>query len=616
VSGRPPRRPSGAAATSPVSAAEAGRDGPIEECGVVAVHRPRPLDVAAQVHLGLFALQHRGQESCGICVAGGDEIRIEKDMGLVTEVFTEERLDALRFGSARIGIGHTRYSTTGSSLRFNAQPITVRSNKGLLALAHNGNFTNAKAMRDQMLADGAVFQTTNDSEVMINLVARYSHLSLVDATARVMGELEGGFSVVLMDKRRILGLRDRHGVRPLVIGTCVDGGHAFASEPGALHAMGAIFVRDVRPGSWWLPTTRGCTATRCCRPSRRRAPSSGSTSPAATGPSTAFPCTPLGCAWARSSRRRHPPRPTWSSACPSRVWPLRSATHAVPASPTTSGSTSRRTRDAPSSPPARTCATRRCASSSRPPRPSPGSRIVLVDDSIVRGTTSGRIVQLLREAGATEVHFRVSSPPIRFPCYYGIDTAARKELAASVMGVETIRQRIGADSLHFISEAGLARAIGLERTCLACFNGRYPAGMPDGSVDKESLEEPRSSDGAAAPRLIRPLGRLVARLAPGERAADEASRTEQRGPGASVPGRADAPGPLEPQAARPGGVRVAVAGEHVERPADADQRGRPRPRGGGRGRPPGPRRAPRAAAADDRRRPRRPPRPLRRWWSK
>ncbi|MEJ2288486.1 MAG: amidophosphoribosyltransferase, partial [Deinococcales bacterium] len=224
-----------------------GEDTLHEECGVVAAHLPHATDVASLLHIGLFALQHRGQESCGICVAGGDEIRIEKDMGLVSAVFTEDRLDKLRFDGARTGIAHTRYSTTGSSLRFNAQPITVRSNKGLLALAHNGNFTNAKAMRARMLDEGAVFQTTNDSEVMINLIARYSHLSLRDATAQVMGELEGGFSVVLMDRQRILGLRDRNGVRPLVIGE-VEGGYVFASEPSALHVMGATFLRDVRPG--------------------------------------------------------------------------------------------------------------------------------------------------------------------------------------------------------------------------------------------------------------------------------------------------------------------------------------------------------------------------------
>src|SRR5690554_983119 len=171
---------------------------PEEECGIVAVRADRPTDVAGLCEVGLFALQHRGQESCGICVAGGREVRIEKDMGLVSEVFTPERTELLRFPEAQLGLGHTRYSTTGSSLRFNAQPLTVRSSKGIIALAHNGNFTNADALRREMLDEGSVFQTTNDSEVMLNLIARHSKLSLVDATALVMTQMEGGFSVVLM----------------------------------------------------------------------------------------------------------------------------------------------------------------------------------------------------------------------------------------------------------------------------------------------------------------------------------------------------------------------------------------------------------------------------------
>src|SRR5690625_314004 len=223
-------------------------DKPREECGLVAIRAAQAADVAGLVELGLFSLQHRGQESCGICVAGGREVRIEKDMGLVSEVFTRERTDRLRFEGAQLGLGHTRYSTTGSSLRFNAQPLTVRSSKGIIALAHNGNFTNALSLRSRMLDEGAVFQTTNDSEVMLNLIARHSRLSLVDATARVMIEMEGGFSVVLMDRERIIGLRDAHGVRPLQIGRFPDGSWVFASEQAAFGMMGASYVRDVRPG--------------------------------------------------------------------------------------------------------------------------------------------------------------------------------------------------------------------------------------------------------------------------------------------------------------------------------------------------------------------------------
>ena len=465
-------------------------DHPRDACGVFGVHlRPGAEgDVAGMVQVGLFALQHRGQESCGISVASPAELRIEKDMGLVAEVFTEERLDTLRFDGARTGIGHTRYSTTGSSLRFNAQPLTVRSNKGLLALAHNGNFTNARGIRDGMLQGGAVFQTTNDSEVMINLVARYAQLSLEDATARVMTELEGGFAVVLMDRRRLIGLRDRHGVRPLVIGE-LDGGHVFASEPAALAVVGARFLRDVRPGELVVADDDGLHARQVLQ-------------------AEATPCAFEWIYFARGDGALdgvdvHAARVRMGEILAQEAPAEADVVVGVPESGLAAAlgyarasgigfdlglhkspyggrsfiAPSARLRD------------QKVRLKLAPTGTMRDRRVVLVDDSIVRGTTSGRIVQLLREAGATEVHFRVSSPPIRFPCYYGIDTAARQELAAATMGVEEIRRRIGADSLAFISEAGLARAIAVGRTCLACFNGRYPAGHPGDDLGKEGLDE-------------------------------------------------------------------------------------------------------------------------------
>ena len=460
-------------------------DKPREECGVFAVHLPEPADIAALCHLGVFALQHRGQESCGICVSNGEDIVIEKDMGLVAEVFTEERIEKLRLPDMRTGIGHTRYSTTGSSLRFNAQPLTVRSNKGLLALAHNGNFTNAKRIRAEMLDAGAVFQTTNDSEVMINLIARYSQLSLEDATAQVMGELEGGFAVVIMDKTKIIGLRDGNGVRPLVIGT-LDGGYVFASEVSALSVIGATYLRDVRPGELVVADDAGLHAKQVLKP-------------------VPTPCAfewiyfargdgALDGADVHASRVRMgevlaAESPTGAdvvvgvpeSGLPAAIGYARASgipfdlgLYKSPYAGRTFINPTQRLRDL------------KVKLKLAPTAAVKGKRVVLVDDSIVRGTTSGRIVQLLRDAGAREVHFRVSSPPIKYPCYYGIDTAARKELAAATMSVDEIRERIGADSLSFISEAGLSRAIGLTRTCLACFDGAYPAGVPEEEVE-ESL---------------------------------------------------------------------------------------------------------------------------------
>jgi amidophosphoribosyltransferase len=465
-------------------------DHPREECGVFGVHlRPGgDLDVAALVQIGLFALQHRGQESCGICVASPSELRIEKDMGLVAEVFDEARLEKLRFEGARTGIGHTRYSTTGSSLRFNAQPLTVRSNKGLIALAHNGNFTNARSMRDDMLASGAVFQTTNDSEVMINRIARYADLPLPDATARVMGELEGGFAVVLMDRRRLIGLRDRHGVRPLVIGE-LPHGYVFASEPAALAVVGARFVRDVRPGELVVADDDGLHSRQV------------------------LPAEPTPCAfeWIYFARGDgaldgadvHTSRVRMGEVLASEAPAVADVVVGVPESGLAAALGYARASGIPfdlgfqKSPyagrsfiaPNARLRDHKVRLKLAPTQAVRGKRVVLVDDSIVRGTTSGRIVQLLREAGALEVHFRVSSPPIRFPCFYGIDTAARQELAAASMSIEEIRQKIGVDSLGFLSEAGLARAIAVERTCMACFNGRYPAGHPGDDHGKHGLDE-------------------------------------------------------------------------------------------------------------------------------
>lgn len=464
-------------------------DKPVEECGIFGIHLPQADDIATLSQLGIFALQHRGQESCGICVASQSEFRIEKDMGIVTEVFTPERLAKLRFPGSRVGIAHTRYSTTGSSLAFNAQPITVRSNKGLLALAHNGNFTNAREMRARMLDEGAVFQTTNDSEVMINLIARYSHLDLRRATERAMAELEGGFSVVLMDRSQVIALRDRNGVRPLVIGR-FRGGHVFASEPSALNVIGAEFVRDVIPGELVVADDRGLHSYQVL-------------------PKEPTPCAFEWIYFARGDSRLdgvevHDARVRMGEQLAREAPVAADVVVGVPESGLAAAVGFARASGIPydlglyKSPyagrtfisPTQDIRDLKVKLKLAPTAAVKGKRVVLVDDSIVRGTTSGRIVELLRGAGATEIHFRVSSPPIRYPCYYGIDTAARKDLVAATMSVDEIRAKIGADSLHFLSEEGLKRSLGLAATCLACFNGLYPAGHPGEDAHKDNLEQP------------------------------------------------------------------------------------------------------------------------------
>ncbi len=487
---------------------EEWEDSPREECGVLGLYRPDPgNDPAWLVYLGLFALQHRGQEAAGICVSDGEQVLVEKDLGLVSEVFDEARLARLRLPGTEVAIGHVRYSTTGSNLRFNAQPLTVRSNKGILGLAHNGNFVNAKEMRRDMLDEGVVFQTTNDTEVMINRIARYSQLNLQEATAQTMHDLQGGFSVVLMDRHTLLGLRDGNGVRPLCVGTFAGGGFALASEPVGLAAIGARYLRDVRPGELiWFDRaglhSRQVLEARSTPCAFELKSVDAILEIVRQGFGVSIVPRLANVNWRGDRALRvldlegidvHAARVRLGEQL-AREAPAE-AEIVVPVPDSGMGAAIGYSRQsglpfdygllknpyagrsfiAPSQE-ARELKVRLKLSPTSAVR---GKRVVLVDDSIVRGTTSRQIVALLREAGAAEVHFRVSSPPIRYPCYYGIDTAARKELVASTHTEEEIRRLIGADSLAFLSERGLQRAIGPAGLCLACFSGSYPAGTPE-----------------------------------------------------------------------------------------------------------------------------------------
>ncbi|WP_019009101.1 amidophosphoribosyltransferase [Deinococcus aquatilis] len=464
-------------------------DKPREECGVFGMYSPHALDLAWLTYLGIFALQHRGQEAAGMCVSDGDKFHVEKDLGLVTQVFDERRLERVRLPNARVSIGHVRYSTTGSNLRFNAQPLTTRTNKGILGLAHNGNFVNAREVRNQMLMEGALFATTNDSEVMLNLIARESHMDLVEATAGAMQQLKGGYACVLMSRTALIGFRDPNGVRPLVIGQRDDGAYVIASEPCALYTVGARLLRDVLPGELvWVDE--------------------GGLHSLMVHPAAPTPCAFEWIYFARSDgeldgvdtyasrirmgiqlAREHPVEadvvvPVPDSGIGAAIGYARESglpfEFGLSKNPYAG-----RTFIAPTQE-ARDLKVRMKLSPTSAVR---GKRVILVDDSIVRGTTSSLIVNLLRDAGATEVHFRVSSPPIKHPCFYGIDTAARKELVASTHSLEQIRELIGADTLAFISERGLAEAVSGPGLCLACFNGHYPAGTPLlNDVDKLALE--------------------------------------------------------------------------------------------------------------------------------
>ncbi|MFC6591989.1 amidophosphoribosyltransferase [Deinococcus lacus] len=464
-------------------------DKPREECGVFGVYSPVPQDLAWLTYLGLFALQHRGQEAAGICVSNGEKLHVHKDLGLVTQVFDERQMAQFSLSDARVGIGHVRYSTTGSNLAFNAQPLTTRTNKGILGLAHNGNFVNALEVRAEMLHEGALFQTTNDSEVMLNLIARESTKDLVEATAHAMQRLKGGYACVLMSRTQLLGFRDPNGVRPLVIGQREDGAYVLASEPCALYAVGARLLRDVAPGELVSIDDTGLHSLMV----EQHVPT---------------PCSFEWIYFARSDSRLDGVDVHESRIRMGEQLAREKAVEAdvvVPVPDSGIGAAigyaresgipfdyglyknpyAGRTFIAPTQE-ARELKVKMKLSPTSAIR---GKRVILVDDSIVRGTTSRQIVNLLRDAGATEVHFRVSSPPITHPCFYGIDTAARKELVASTHSIQEICDLIGADSLAFISEQGLRDAIGGPGLCSACFTGDYPAGVPLlNDVDKLALE--------------------------------------------------------------------------------------------------------------------------------
>jgi len=465
---------------------------PQDACGVFGVWAPSE-EVAKLTFYGLYALQHRGQESAGIAASDGERILIYKDMGLVSQVFTETDLASL---TGDLAIGHCRYSTTGSSTWVNAQPTLRPTKYGTLALAHNGNLTNTGDLAEMVQKlEGENAKTgrgaTTDTEIMTALIGLQDEKNVEASAIAVLPKLEGAFSLVFMDEKTLYAARDRHGVRPLVIGK-LERGWVVASETGALDIVGAAFVREVEPGEflainedgirsqmWATPDPKGCIfeyvylarpdtsiagqgvhATRV-RIGKRLAieapveadlvipvPESGT--PAAIGYAQQSGI-PYGLGLVKNSYVGRtfiqPSQTIRQLGIRLKLNPLREIIE--------------------------------------------GKRIVVVDDSIVRGNTQRAIVRMLREAGALEIHVRISSPPVEWPCYYGIDFASRAELIASGLEIEEIRRSIGSDSLSYVSMEGLIAATTIDenKLCTACFTGKYPIAVPaDMSEGKMRLE--------------------------------------------------------------------------------------------------------------------------------
>lgn len=449
-----------------------------EECGVFGIYSKETKNVASDAYYALFALQHRGQESCGIVVNDCGVMSVHKDVGLVNDVFTKDALCALGLG--QIAVGHVRYGTTGYGTRRNSQPLVINHVKGSMALAHNGNLTNAAALRRELELNGSIFHTTSDTEVIAYTITKNRLVtgSIEEAVSKSMDTLEGAYSIVLMSPKKLIGARDPLGFRPLSIGKRGED-YVFASETCALDSVGATFVRDVEPGEIVIIDSNGLRSIKehcsnrekalcvfeyiyfarpdsviegtCVHEARRRAgallalehhvnadvvigvPDSGIDAAIGYSQQSGIP---YGVGFIKN---KYIGRTFIQPDQKDREDRVRIKLNVVPSV-------------------------------------IKGKRVVMIDDSIVRGTTSARIVKLLRDAGATEIHMRSSAPPFLYPCYFGTDIDSQENLIACKHSVDEIAKLIGVDSLGYLSVSDLPKLVnkGCTGICDACFTGRYP----------------------------------------------------------------------------------------------------------------------------------------------
>ena len=404
-----------------------------EECGVFGVYAPETTDVAPLAYYALYALQHRGQESAGIAVNDDGVFTAYRDVGLVNEVFPAERLRSL--GTGTIAVGHVRYGTTGSDNKRNVQPILVNHYKGRMALAHNGNLTNSHALRQELESQGSIFQTTTDSEVIAYIIVqeRLRAPSIEEAVSAAMDRIEGAYSLVISSPTKLIAVRDPHGFRPLCMGRLRDGGVVFASESCALDAIGARFERDILPGEH--PVQADIVIG---------VPDSGLDAALGYARQSGIP---YGMGFIKNKYIGRtfisPTQAMRENEVNIKLNPIRSVVE--------------------------------------------GKRVVLIDDSIVRGTTCRRTIDLLRKAGAKEIHMRVSAPPFVAACYYGTDIDDPSKLIANNHSVEEIAKIIGVDSLGYLSLQDVVKLADNTQCgfCTACFGGGYPTAVPqDGGKDR------------------------------------------------------------------------------------------------------------------------------------
>lgn len=464
-----------------------------EECGVFGIYALKKQDVASTVYYGLYALQHRGQESCGIVVNDDGVVTTHKDVGLVSEVFTPVTLRGL--GEGNIAVGHVRYGTTGSSDRKNAQPIVVNHMKGCMVLAHNGNITNSYELRRQLELSGSIFHTTSDTEVISYIITkeRLTSPSIEEAVNRAMDTVQGAYSLVIMSPSKLVAVRDKNGFRPLCYGCRPDGSYIVASESCAVDAVGGKYIRDIRPGEILVFDKGGVRSiTDHC----------GEASPSFCVFEYIYFARPdsiIDGQCVHTARQQ-------AGAFLAMEYPVQAdIVIGVPDSgidaavgyarqsgiPYEVGLIKNRYIARTFISPGQANRENKVKIKLNPVVDTvKGKRVVLIDDSIVRGTTSKQIVKLLRGAGATEVHMRVSAPPFYNPCYYGTDIDSRDALIACKHSVEEIAKIIGVDSLGYLSVEHAGMLAGEKKRhgfCKACFDGCYPTAIPE-RVTKNKFE--------------------------------------------------------------------------------------------------------------------------------
>lgn len=453
------------------------RDKMEEECGVFGIYSKDRSEVAQITYYGLYALQHRGQESAGISVSNFGEIVTYKGMGLTADVFTSKTLENLVGNAA---IGHVRYSTTGASKLENAQPLESRYKLGQIAVAHNGNLTNAKIIRELLEDGGSTFNTTIDSEVIIKMIARKANGNVEDAIRSTVGAIKGAYALVILAGNKLVGVRDPYGIRPLCLGINENGDYILASESCAIDAVGGTLIRDILPGEMVIIDENGVKSIKYSENNKKA------------------PCSFEHIYFARPDSIIDGLNVYESRVEAGRLLAKQMKVEAdvvigvpdsgVPAAigfaeatgiPYAIGLVKNKYIGRTFIKPTQALREQAVMVKLNPLKVNlEGKRVVIIDDSLVRGTTSKILIEIIRKAGAKEVHFRSASPAVKHSCYFGIDTAHREELIASRLSVEEIRKEINADTLDYLTMENMLKSLKGCNYCVGCFNGEYPVDTP------------------------------------------------------------------------------------------------------------------------------------------